>query len=575
MVLKGSGVSPGIAVGKIYVYRPIHITVEEKFCETGQNKKHIERFEEVKALAGNELRDICAFLEKEDPEKAKIFIAHQDILNDVAINEEICDGIEQENWTGDWGIQKIYTKFFKLIQKARDPVIRERTADFEDVRKRLLRIWHGLPEASLAALMEPVIVAAHDLLPSDTATLDRKKVLAILTETGGTTSHSAIIARGYEIPAILGIPALLEHTRTGMIAAIDAQTGEVITEPAPATVKDYEEKREIFLQEQGEIKKYLNRKGQSADGVQIEIGLNIGGAGEEELAGESRTDFVGLFRTEFLYMGRDTLPSEEEQFTAYKTVLERYGNRPVTLRTLDIGGDKNTDCLPLPREDNPFLGNRALRLCFSRPDIFKTQLRAALRASAFGNLWLMLPMVASIDDIRRAKDIIAEIRRELDAEGAAYSRDFKTGIMIEIPAIALAADMAVKEIDFASIGTNDLCQYLTAVDRINPLVADYYQSFHPAMFRLIASVVRCFNDAGKPICVCGEMGGSELAAPVLAGMGMRKLSMGLASVARIKRVLSGLTMEQMKTLAGLVVNLPTAGSVEDCLRKNLETWGVI
>jgi phosphotransferase system enzyme I (PtsI) len=575
MVLKGSGVSPGIAIGKIYVYQPVHVTVEEKFCEAGQNKEHIERFEEVKALAGEELRGIRAFLEQEDPEKAKIFVAHQDILNDVAINEEIRDGIEQENWAGDWGIQKVYAKFFRMIQKARDAMIRERAADFEDVRKRLLRIWHGLPEASLAALPEPVIVAARDLLPSDTATLDRKKVLAILTETGGTTSHSAIIARSYEIPAILGIPSLLEHTRSGMIAAIDAQTGNVITEPDPPVLKNYEEKREKFLREQEEIKKYLKRKGQSAEGIRIEIGLNIGGAGAEELEGEACTDFVGLFRTEFLYMGRDTLPSEEEQFTVYKTVLERYGDRPVTLRTLDIGGDKNLHCLPLPREDNPFLGNRALRLCFTRPDIFRTQLRAALRASAFGNLWLMLPMVASIDDIRRAKELIAKVRRELDAEGTAYSRDFKTGIMIEIPSIALVSGIAVKEIDFASIGTNDLCQYLTAVDRINPLVADYYQSFHPAMFRLIASVVRDFNEAGKPICVCGEMGGNELAAPVLAGMGMRKLSMGLASVARIKRVLSGLTIEQMKTLADLAVNLPTAGSVEDRLRENLETWGVI
>ncbi|MDR2784791.1 MAG: phosphoenolpyruvate--protein phosphotransferase [Treponema sp.] len=570
MVLRGSGVSEGIAVGKIYVYQPVYITVEENFCESGQNKKHIERFEEVKTLAGNELRSICAFLEKEDTEKAKIFIAHQDILNDVAINEEIREGIEQENWTGDWGIQKIYTKFFKMIQKAKDAMIRERAADFEDVRKRILRIWHGLPESSLSVLPEPVIVAAHDLLPSDTATLDRSKVLAILTETGGTTSHSAIIARSYEIPAILGIPALLEHSRTGMIAAIDAKAGEVTTEPDASTIKDYEKKREKFLREQGEIKKYLKRRGQSADGVQIEIGLNIGSAGKEELEGEASTDFVGLFRTEFLYMGRNTLPSEEEQFAVYKTVLERYGGRPVTLRTLDIGGDKNLDCLQLPREDNPFLGNRALRLCFTRTDIFKTQLRAALRASAFGNLWLMLPMVGSIDDIRRAKAIIAETRAELDTEGTAYSRSFKTGIMIEIPAIALVADMAVKEIDFASIGTNDLCQYLTAVDRINPLVAAYYQSFHPAMFRLIASVTRHFNDSGKPLCVCGEMGGNELAAPVLAGMGMHKLSMGLASVARVKRVLSGLTMERMEALAGSVVKMPTAASVENYLRENLD-----
>jgi phosphotransferase system enzyme I (PtsI) len=569
MVLKGTGVSPGIAVGKLYVYQPFHVTVEETFCETGQNKKHLERFEEVKTLAGNELSGICASLEREDPEKAKIFIAHQDILNDVAINEEIHAGIEQENWTGDWGIQKIYSKFFELIQKARDPMIRERAADFDDVRKRLLRLWYGLSENNLSVLSEPVIVAAHDLLPSDTATLDRSKVLAILTETGGITSHSAIIARGNEIPAILGIPALLEHTRSGMLAAVDAMKGEVVTEPEEPLVRAYEKKRGEFLREQEETKKYLRRRGESADGVQIDIGLNIGSAREEELSGEAYTDFVGLFRTEFLYMGRNTLPSEEEQFVVYKTVLERYGGRPVTLRTLDIGGDKNTDCLPLPREDNPFLGNRALRLCFSRPDIFKTQIRAALRASAFGNLWLMLPMVGSIDDIHRAKSIIAGVRAELDAEGAAYDRDFKTGVMIEIPSIALMADMAVNEVDFASIGTNDLCQYLTAVDRINPLVAEYYQSFHPAMFRLIASVARYFNRAGKPLCVCGEMGGNELAVPVFVGMGIHKLSMGMASVARVKRALAGLSRVKMNDLANSVVNMPTAGSVEKYLWENL------
>jgi phosphotransferase system enzyme I (PtsI) len=268
-------------------------------------------------------------------------------------------------------------------------------------------------------------------------------------------------------------------------------------------------------------------------------------------------------------MGRDSLPSEEEQFEVYKKVLVRYGDRPVTLRTLDIGGDKTLESMDLPREDNPVLGNRALRLCFSEAGIFKTQLRAALRASAFGRLWLMLPMVGSIDDIRRARKHIAGARAELDAEGIPCGKEIKVGIMVEIPSIAMIADLAAAEADFASIGTNDLCQYLTAVDRMNPVVAAYYQSYHPGMFRLIRQVVEAFNRAGKPVCVCGELGGDDLAAPVLVGMGMRKLSMGLASIARIKRVLSALTIAQAEELAKTVVNLPTAGDVELYLQKHL------
>jgi phosphotransferase system enzyme I (PtsI) len=281
---------------------------------------------------------------------------------------------------------------------------------------------------------------------------------------------------------------------------------------------------------------------------------------------------VGLFRTEFLYMGRDTLPMEDEQFEVYKRVLQRYGSRPVTLRTLDIGGDKTLDCMELPREDNPFLGNRALRLCFTQPELFKTQLRACLRASVFGNLWLMLPMVGSIDDIRRAKAVIAEVKTELDAQGIAYSKDLKVGIMIEIPAIAMIADLAVKEVDFASIGTNDLCQYLTAVDRLNPAVSSYYQTYHPGLFRIIGTVVHHFNQAGKPICICGEMGGNILAAPVLIGMGMRKLSMGFASIAGIKRTLAGLTIAKAEELAGIVINLSTAAEVEAYLRENCSSF---
>jgi phosphotransferase system enzyme I (PtsI) len=569
MVVKGTPVSPGVVVGKLYLYQPVQIEVGECFCRAGENETQLARVEEVKQQAAKEIEAIRAGLEHDDPEDAKIFIAHGDILNDVAINEEIELGIRDENWTGDWAIQKVYTKFARMIGRAKDPIIRERAVDFDDVRKRLIRLWHHKKGSSLAALTEPVIVAAHDLLPSDTASLDRKKVLAILTEVGGSASHSAIIARSYDIPAILGIHDLMSLVRQDQSAAVDAGAGDLVLDPDSGTVKDYSRRREEFIKEAAKTKQFLGASPCTSCGKSIDIGLNIGGADEQELAGEAYTDMVGLFRTEFLYMGRDALPSEDEQFTVYKKVLQRWGKRPVTLRTLDIGGDKTLSSMNLPKEDNPALGNRALRLCFTHPDVFKTQLRAALRASVFGNLWLMLPMVGGIDDIRRAKACIAEVQGELDAEGIGYDKNFKTGIMIEIPSIAVIADLAAKEVDFASIGTNDLCQYLTAVDRMNPHVARYYQSYHPAMFRLIGDVVEQFNKADKPIGVCGEMGGDPLSAPVLVGLGMRKLSMGLASVAMIKRALSSLTIAKSEALAAAVVNFSTAQEVEAYLKANL------
>lgn len=570
MRLKGNAVSDGLAIGSLFIYSPFSVTVIESICEESQTEENLCRLDEIKKQAAEELRAICQRLEAEDHDKAKIFVAHQDILEDESVNEEIIEGIRDEHWSPDWAIQKIYDKFIRMLKKAPDPLIRERAADLEDVRGRLLRIWYGVPESNLSSLTKPVVIAAHDLLPSDTATLDRGKVLAILTETGGPTSHSAIIARSYEIPAILGVPELLQHAREGQLAAVDALNGVIELDPTPEKIAEFKERRLEYLKLAVETKSYLGVEPLMADGVRIDVGLNIGSANEEEMKGEAFTDLIGLFRTEFLYMGRAELPSEEEQFVIYKTVLELYGSRPVTLRTLDIGGDKELSYLQLPKEENPFLGNRALRLCFSYPDIFKTQLRAALRASVYGNLWLMLPMVGSIDDIRRAKSVIEEVKSELRAEGIPYNEEFKTGIMIEVPSMALIADLAAKEVDFASIGTNDLCQYLTATDRMNPQVAPYYQTYHPALFRIIGYVVRTFNAAYKPICVCGEMGGDRLAAAVLVGFGMRKLSMGFASVAKIKKMLARLTISQAEELAANVVAMAEAGAVEAYLKEKLQ-----
>lgn len=565
-MLSGNAVSPGIAVGPVYVYRPFYPQVEEGLCPPEGVEAELARLDEVKAAAAGELAGLVDRLSAEDPDKAKIFIAHQDLLNDVAMGGEIRAGVREKHWRGDWAIWQVYENFIAMLAQVPDPLIQERVADLKDIRLRLLRLWQGEKERNLSVLDRPVVVAAHDLLPSDTATLDRNKVLAILTEVGGATSHSAIIARSYGIPAVLAIPNLLGQVDDGMEIAVDALTGLAVPQPDEQCRAEYLQRRRLYLEEAEVTRAYLDAQPLTADGVRVDIGLNIASADAAELDGADHVDYIGLFRTEFLYMGRTELPSEEEQFEVYRRVLTAMGDRPTTLRTLDIGGDKTSECLPLPKEENPFLGNRALRLCLSKPELFRIQLRAALRASVYGNLWLMLPMVGGLEELRRAKALIAEVKAELEGEGKPVSPDFKTGIMIEVPSIALVAAQAAREVDFASIGSNDLCQYLTATDRGNPAVAGYYQSFHPALFRIIGMAVSAFQQAGKPISICGELGGDILAAPVLVGLGMRKLSMGLSGVAAVKRTLSTLTILEAETLAREVCACPCAGDAEGVMR---------
>lgn len=570
MQYKGNPVSRGVAQGKIFCYRPFEPKVEAAEIGPDDVVAAHARYESLKQTANDELEAIKAKLAPTDPDKAKIFEAHLDILHDEAIDEMVTELINDEQFAVDYAVQFAYDKFIKLLGKAKDDLIRERVADLRDVRNRLLRIAAGVKESNLSALEQPVIVAAQDLLPSDTATLDRAKVLAIITEIGGATSHSAIIARSYEIPAILGISGLMAALNGDEYAVVDAVEGVLIVNPTDAEKTEYTAKQRDFEKKLSEIKMFLDREPVTADGVRIDIGANIGSAEPHELVCEKHVDLIGLFRTEFLYMSSETLPSENKQFETYKKILSTFGERPVTLRTLDIGGDKTLPALPLPKEENPFLGKRALRLCFDNIELFKTQLRAAYRASVYGNLWIMLPMVGSIDDILHAKEIIAEVKGELDAEKIPYSPDVKVGIMIEIPSIAIIADIAVQHVDFASIGTNDLCQYSTAVDRMNPQVVQYYQSYHPAMFRLMGYAVEQFKKAGKPICVCGELGGDPLAAAVLVGLGMRKLSMSPSNVARIKKMLSKLTIEKAEELAALARSLPTAAEVESRLKTEIE-----
>ncbi len=563
-ILKGNPVSRGIALGKVFIYKAFTADVHESYFEAGLEREFLKTYQDAVKTAQAELEAIVASLSVESPEKAKIFTAHIEILNDEEVDEEVKEMILGGRAMPDYAVDMVFTEFAILLGKAKDPLIAARAADLRDVRNRVLRILKGEKENNLAHLPSKVIVVAHDLLPSDTATLDRKHVMGIITEVGGATSHTAIIARGYKIPAVLGVSDATEIMKDGEIIVVDALAGRVLLEPDNETIREFEVKLAQYIKEERETSEYLDKIPLVASGERFSIGLNIGSTEPDD--GFKYSDFVGLFRTEFLYMESEHMPTEEEQFVAYKKVLANAMGNPITLRTLDIGGDKSLRYLVLPKEDNPFLGNRALRLCLSIPDLFRTQLRAALRASAFGQMWLMFPMVGTIDDVRAAKYAVEKVKDELRAENIPFDEKIKVGIMIEIPSVAVISDLVAKEVDFASVGTNDLTQYLHAVDRMNASIVDYYQSMSPSMFRMLGTIFSEFNKAGKPISVCGELAGDSLAAIVLFGLGLRKFSMNASNIAHVKRTLSKFTLAETEEIAAKVTNMATQAEVVEFLK---------
>ena len=568
MIYKGTGVSGGANIAIAYHYQPQSFELNKMPLDSNQLESALKKYKQVLEAAENSVQTIMETSDLDDEQK-KIFQAHIDIIQDEAMNEEIEEEILENNLSPEYALTVVYDRYIAIISKSKDALIRERVADLQDVKSRIIKLWFGESENVLSTLTSDVILVAYDLLPSDTAVMKREFVKGIVTEIGGYTSHMAILARNYEIPAVLGVESVFTKIEHGEKIAIDATNGNIVTNLTEAQVKKYQVMRDEYIKEIADLKQYLPIEAKTSDDVKIDICLNIGSEDAGELELEQYTDGVGLFRTEFLYMSKTQLPTEEEQFQIYKKVAMVYGERPVVIRTLDIGGDKKLDYLELPQEENPFLGLRALRLCFEMEPIFKTQLRAILRASIYGNIWIMFPMVGSIGDIRFAKKIIEEVKEELKTEKKEYSTDVKIGIMIEIPSIALMADIAASEVDFASIGTNDLCQYLMAVDRLNSSVAKYYQSFHPAMFRLISQVAKEFEKQGKSISVCGELGGNPHAVILLAGLGIRKFSMNASSIATIKKAITHINIKKAERIARAVLELSTAVQVEHYLTSEI------
>ncbi|MBD3922022.1 phosphoenolpyruvate--protein phosphotransferase [Paenibacillus sp. PR3] len=571
--LQGTPASSGIAIGYAKVLRTnIEPHVVSKI-EPAMAEAEAAKFDAAVSTAAEELDAIrTKLLEDGKAHEAEIFEAHAFLLEDEELVGAAREKITAELYDGVSAILETAKEVAEVLGAVDDPYLRERSADVLDVGRRVARLLSGEEAADAGqdamagaggATGNRAILIAEDLTPSETAGLNASTVAGFATAVGGATSHSAIIARSGGFPAVVGIGESLRDIRNGQLVIVDGGAGLVLIEPDAAALAEYEARRSAEGGKQAEYEAFLDRPSMSADGVQVELVANIGSSADAKQAKLKGAEGIGLFRTEFLFMGRDTLPTEDEQYEAYRTVAEAFGaDAPIVIRTMDIGGDKELPLLELEKEDNPFLGYRAIRISLDRPELFKTQLRAILRASAHGNVKAMFPMIATLREWRMAKQLLEEAKQELSEAGIPFNPSMETGIMIEIPAAAMMADRLAREVDFFSIGTNDLVQYTMAADRMNPKLSSLSDPFHPAVLRLIDRVIAAAHAEGKWVGMCGEMAGNPLALPVLLGMGLDEFSMSAGSVTRARWLLARLDRERLQNLARAVLDVDDAADAK-------------
>ncbi|SDJ13691.1 phosphoenolpyruvate--protein phosphotransferase [Proteiniclasticum ruminis] len=531
----GIPASRGYAIGQAFIKKHVELNItDEKIQDVAKEKDLLRKACEKSKVQLEKIKKKA--LDSMGEEKAMVFEAHLMLFDDPEFMGAIEGEIENNNLNALKAASDVSSSYVAIFESMEDEYMRERAADIKDVAKRLMNNLAGI-EDSFDIAETNTIVIAHDLTPSDTAQLDKEKVIAFLTNIGGRTSHSAIMARTLEIPAVVGLHDITETVQNGDILIVDGIEGRVIIDPDHETVTKYVALQEAYNQEKEELKKLVDVKAKTKSGKRIEVAGNIGKPEDVHKVLENGADGIGLFRTEFLYMDRDDMPTEEEQFESYKYVLEKMEGKPVVIRTLDIGGDKQLPYLAMPNEMNPFLGYRAIRLCLDRTDLFKIQLRALLRASVYGNLKVMFPMVSSLSEFQKSKELVEECTVELKAEGHEVSESIEWGIMVEIPAAAVMADELAKHVDFFSIGTNDLIQYTLAADRMSEKVSYLYDPMHPAVLRLIKMTIDGAHSQGKWCGMCGEMAGDETAIPTLVEYGLDEFSMSASSVLRAKQVI--------------------------------------
>ena len=552
--LQGIAASDGIAIAKVYTLTEPDLTVTKVTVE--DSEKEVSRLDDALAASIKDVELIKeTALKNLGEEEAQVFDAHLMVLSDPELIGQVKDNITSNKVNAESALKEVTDMFISIFAGMEDnPYMQERAADIRDVSKRILAHLLGVKIPSPATIKDEVIIVAADLTPSDTAQLNRQYVKAFVTDIGGRTSHSAIMARSLEIPAIVGTKEVTSTAKDGDIIIVDGLTGDVFLNPSEEVVAEYRAKAEAFAAQQAEWEKLKDSKTYTKDGHQVELAANIGTPKDLEGVVNNGAEGVGLYRTEFLYMDSHEMPTEEDQFEAYKAVLEGMNGKPVVVRTMDIGGDKELPYLPLPHEMNPFLGYRAIRISLNEPEMFRTQLRALLRASVYGKLRIMFPMIATLNDFRGAKALLEEEKAKLIAEGVAVSDDIQVGIMIEIPAAAVLAHQFAKEVDFFSIGTNDLIQYTMAADRMNERVSYLYQPYNPSILTLIKHVIDSAHKEGKWAGMCGEMAGDQTAVPLLVGLGLDEFSMSASSVLKTRSLISKLTLEEMKALADKAIN---------------------
>ena len=561
----GIGASAGIGIGSVVVVKEPslaynNVAISDVAAEKARFNEALEKcIAKTQAMAEDMKTRVG---EKE----AEILEGHVLLLMDPEMSSQIESNIENEKMCAEAAVEQTCDLFAQMFSSLEDEMFQQRATDVCDIKTRLLKILLDVEDVDLASVPEGTVLVAEDLTPSMTAGINPANVAGVLTEIGGKTSHSAILARALEIPAVLSIEGIVSKVENGQKVVLDGTSGHVFLSPDEATLAEYTEKREKYLEEKAALAAFIGKESSTADGRVVELCANIGKPEDALKVVECDGEGVGLFRTEFLFMDRPQVPTEDEQFEAYKKVAETLEGKPVIIRTLDIGGDKEIPYLGLGKEENPFLGFRAIRLCLQREDLYRPQLRALLRASAFGDIKIMVPMVTCVDEFRAVKTMLKEIMAELDEKSIPYNKDIKVGIMVETPAASLMADVFAKEADFFSIGTNDLTQYTMAVDRGNPDVAYLYSTYNPAVLRSIKRVIKAGKEGGAMVGMCGEAAADPLLTPLLLSFGLDEFSVSATSILATRKTISLWTMEEANAVAEKAMSMATEAEIQEYLK---------
>ncbi len=559
-MLVGKGISEGIGLGKAVILKENELKIEKQKIEDISAEKQ-QIYDSVKEVES----EIEKLIKNIDGTEKEIMQAYLMILQDPSLIQETIKIIEQEKCNSAYAVEKGLNQIIKTFEEMDDPYMAARSRDIEDMKKRILAKLLKIEEIDLSKLPENTILVAKELSTSDTAKMNLKNISGIITEIGGVNSHMAIIARTNEIPAIVGIKHIFENIKGNDFIALNGATGEIFLNPTQEKIEELTKNQENIKQEKQELEKYKNEKAITKDGHQVELLANIGGPQDIQIVIDNTAEGVGLLRSEFLYMDAKDFPSEEEQFEAYKKIAESLENKRLVIRTLDIGGDKDLKYMKLPKEENPFLGYRAIRIYLDNVDLFKVQLRAILRASSYGNVAIMLPMISSIEELRKSKEIIEEVKQELKTKNIKFNENIEVGIMVEIPSSAVMADEFAKECDFFSIGTNDLIQYTIAVERGNEKLANLYSHFNPAVIRLIKSAIDGAHKNGILCGMCGEAAGDVKFIPLLVGLGLDEFSMNANKILKARKLITDLDFEECKQLANKVLQLDSTEGVKKIL----------